>query len=443
MRAGRWLRSPGAGWGSAALILLLLAAIARADRWKRFERKEYKSANGEHALVVEPDKSCVLDGKAGKLHNLPLQVHVLDGKSAAVLFERYARIGYGDSLAYVVEDRVRWRLKLSALFDARTVATFRRSVSSIWWYRTWWVDEPRKKIVVVTKKNLIREVDLETGKVFASPVSVVLTAIALPHARERALELAAELELKGALVVARPLVADQTLPVGVRLRAALAVQAAGGDRVGAALFEEALKPGRKQEERDFALRAIPGALGRIGIPTLRREALTRESAWAASHALAALGENGAKVLVEIITGDSVRKSSRDYAALALSRLPGGLLSATISRQFAKADTDAADALLYAALNAGVLRLHEMVYPHEKILLRVLEKNTGRVEWLAEHFTLHPSTEAVGPLVRALGRNADYGSRKRKLIRALKASTGLDFGDDVKKWEQWEKRRRKG
>jgi len=435
-------RSSAAALPHAALAVALLVATARADRWKRFERREYKSANGEHTLVVEPDKSCVLDGFAGKLRNLPLQVHVLDRKPAAVLFERYARIGYGDSLAYIVEDRVRWRLKISALFDAQAISTFRRSVSSIRWYRTWWVDEPRGKIIVVTKKNLIREVDLETGKVSAPPNSVVLTAIALPHARERALELAAEFKLKAALVTAEPLVNDKTLPVGVRLRAALAVQAAGGDRVRAALFEEALKPTRKQAERDFALRAIPGALGKDGIPILRREALTRETAWAASHALAALGADGAKVLTGIIIGDTVRKSSRDYAALALSRMPGGLLSGTIEKQFAKADADAADALLYAALNTGVPKLHEIVYPHEKILLQVLEKNTGRVEWLAEHFTLHPSTEAVKPLVGALRRNAGYRSRKRKLINALKASTGLDFGDDVKKWEQWESGRRK-
>ena len=352
-----------------------------------------------------------------------------------MLFENYAAIGRGNTLTYLEGGDVKWTVKLDALFAKDEIARFRRSVSSVWWYRTWWVDEPRGKVVMVSKLRQIREADLATGKVTTPKPGVLMAAISLPHARKEALEIAAELKLKEALLIARPVANDPKAPIDVRLRAAVAVQAAGGPRVERELFVAALDEKQALKDREFALRAIRNSLGKGGLDLLEKAARQRATAWAASHAIAEYPDEGAKVLGRIITGAGSAQTTRQYAALALTRMPGAPIAGVIRKSFKNASADAADALLYAALNRGVKNLSQLVYEHEKTLIRVLNKNTGRTAWIARHFQNNPSTDAVKPLLRAAKANANDRRTKRAILDALRACTGLDFGNDIAAWDK--------
>jgi hypothetical protein len=71
--------------------------------------------------------------------------------------------------------------------------------------------------------------------------------------------------------------------------------------------------------------------------------------------------------------------------------------------------------------------------HDQVLLDILRKQTGPLEWLTEYFRERPTTEAVQPLLNALRKHRRDAKLRAKIIAALKPCTGLDFGDDVDAW----------
>jgi len=217
-------------------LLLVLAAVTRADSWAEFGTRTYVAPDKQHSLVAWHERSGGLGYEfragdrliaTGAAPQLPLEVHVLSGAPAAILFERYGYVGRGDTLQRLGKDGLVWRMKIGEA----ALAGATKSVSSTRWARTWWVDERRGRVVLVARNGYLGEVDLATGKLSEPAKEVVLAGFRLPWARRQALEVAVDLDVDGLRPAAEPLVADQSLSAGLRLRAAIAVEKGGGPAV--------------------------------------------------------------------------------------------------------------------------------------------------------------------------------------------------------------------
>lgn len=413
------------------IALLALAALAAADDWAAFGERSF--GNGPRRLVVSESGFRLLDGEKvvaeGRLPQLPLEVHVLASEPGAVLFEQYGRIGYSDTLAFLGADgKLRWRLSLDhAIPGGRGGA--RTSVSSIWWSRAWWVDEPRGKAVLVAKNGILSEVDLKTGKAATPAKEAILSAFALPSVRDKALEVAVELAPEGLREAAEQLLADGSLSPVSHLFAAVAVEKSGGPAVTRSVWVAALA-----DDVDIADRQAAVAFAGLHVADL---SLVEEAAVQKDvgiQAVTALGDRGAaKELAGLLTNGSIDREVRAHAAEVLGGQAPDAVAEAIDKEMEDAGAEDGGALLAAAIAAGSSDLEKRLQHHEALLLRILDKETGDLAWLAGYFKGRPTSEAVQPLVRSLARHKGDPTLKRKLIGALKPCSGEDFGDDADAW----------
>ena len=98
-----------------------------------------------------------LGGEVGTLRQKPVRAHVLEERPAAVLFDNHDRPGHGDAVAFVEKGAYVWHRSLKELFDDETVRGFFRTLDGIHWNRAHWVDEPRRRIVLVTTSGQVCE----------------------------------------------------------------------------------------------------------------------------------------------------------------------------------------------------------------------------------------------------------------------------------------------
>lgn len=405
----------------SVLLSLLLAAAAFADKWPAFGTKTFVSPDGKRTLVVKASRDFVFGDVSGTLPQLPADVHVFDGNRGAVLFDQYAQLGRGDTLALLKSDgTLGWRLSLGDLFDRKVIATFMKSTSSIWWNRTWWVDGGRGKAVLVSKGGHVREIDLKSGKTAAGGSELIVASF--PH--PAALELAIEMKLEGVRGQAAPFAADKEQPALVRF---LAATLAG--KVPNPIVEAALGKQRPLKDRRLVIRL----LGAEHLEALGRAAMLRETAYDAIRAIAALGS--ARTLASVIASGDTEQAARRFATDTLGKLPADRVGKAIASEFADADAVVAGALLVAGITARVEGLSELVVHQEETLIRALDHGHAPIEWTAEHFRKHPTTEAVDTLLKTFGKHQRNPRRARKLIAALRACTGLDFGASFQAWRK--------
>jgi hypothetical protein len=417
------------------LALLLLAAAALADSWIAFGEREWKSPDGRYRLAGRDEQGALafrlFDREKllaeGTVPQLPYEVHVLDREPGAVLFEQYGAIGHGTTLALLASDgNLRFRLKLDGAIPGGAAGA-KRTVSSIWWHRAWWVDEPRGKVVLVAHNGALSEVDLATGKVAQPAKEVVLCAFALPWAREKALEVAVELEPEGLREAAEPLLAAEAPTT--RLRAAVAVEIAKGPPVPRALLDAALADDVPVAERQAAV-AFAGAHV-ADLSLLERAALRKDVGF---EAVAALAGRGAVVeLAGLLTHGSLDPKVRAYGGQLLGQLPADDVLDAVDRELGNADAAQAGALLDAAIATGAPDLAARLQHHEAVLLSVLDRQTGNLSWLGDYFKGRPTSEAVRPLLRALAAHKAEPLVRGKLIGALRTCSGEDYGDDADTW----------
>ncbi|MHC4548527.1 MAG: hypothetical protein ACYTEZ_07095 [Planctomycetota bacterium] len=427
--------------------LLGLAAVAGADSWLPFGTRIYVAPNHRYYLVARENRGRMefelLERRAagrptkrdagdrlivkGIAPYQPMDAHVLGGEPAVLLFERYANIGGGDTLARLDRTgQLAWRVKLHDV-DRKAFVDAPRSVSSVWWYRTWWVDEPRGAVVLVARNGHLNEVDLQTGEVTVAPKEVVLAALALPWARDDALEVATDLEPAGLRPAVEPLVADAKLPAGVRLRAAVARQQASGPAVPEPLWRAAMDPARPVDERQRLVRFA----GRyLALDLLAEAALQADVAYQVALALKERG--AAAALAGLVTHGDVDRKVRAYACELLAQLPAEAVLRAVQKELKDAEPPEAGLLLHTAVRLSE-DLSEVVREHETTLIAVLDKQTGPLGWLADYFRTHPTTEAVQPLLKALRKHRRDAAMRARIIAALKPCTGLDFGDDPDAW----------
>jgi hypothetical protein len=295
-----------------------------------------------------------------------------------------------------------------------------QTMPSIWWNRAWWVDERRGKVVLVSKGGHVREVDLKSGKAAAGgPESIKAS---FPH--PAALEAAIEMKLEGVRGPAAKIAADKTQPAMVRF---LAATLAG--KVPRPIVEAALGKEQPLKERRLVIRL----LGDGHLEALGRAAMLRETAYDAIRAIAVLGS--ARTLASVIASGDTEQAARRFATDALGKLPADRVGKAIASEFADADVAVAGALLVAGITARVEGLSELVVQQEETLIRALDHGHAPIEWTAEHFRKHPSTEAVDALLKTFGKHQRNAQRAGKLIAALRACTGLDFGTSFQAWRK--------
>ncbi|MHC4960003.1 MAG: hypothetical protein ACYTGN_16710 [Planctomycetota bacterium] len=394
------------------IAVAVLAAVAAAD------------------LELLGDGRFRLGGIEGTLRQRPGAWHVLDARTAAVLFDNRERPGYGDAVAYIDKGKYVWHVALADLYDEATVKAFHRTLSGLHWLRSSWVDEPRRRIVLVTTTGQVCELDLKTGVPTNRKTTAVLPGIRLPHARRWALEIAAELKVPGTRQAAEPFLAEKDL--GIRLRAAVAVARDGGPKPDMALFREAIRQG---SDMRYAIAQMAVVYGKEGLEPLKELAGSARTGPEAIRAIGTLGPEAAPVIMEIMTAEDTSPATVRAASVALSGQPGAIVGVLVAREIDGADDRLADQLLAAAIHAKTDSLHDLLRNQEGTLVRLLRLDTPRQAWLADHFARYPTTDAVPGLIGSLERNRRDRRLKKRIVTALRACTGLDCGDDPKAWRK--------
>jgi hypothetical protein len=416
------------------LPLLVATAVCLAG-WPPPGDNEWKSPDGRHRLAVYMDENGfeLFDGEKriakGKLPQYPFEAHVLAREPAAVLFEEYAMMGSGDTLALLGADgKLRWRLKLEEAIPGGSGGA-EREETVLWWWSAWWVDEPRWKVVLVAKNGTLAEVDLTTGKSTKPGKDVILAAFGLPWARDDALRVAVDLQPDGLREAAENNLADRSQPPVTRLLAAVAVETAGGPRVAGETWNAVLAAG----DTDPARNAIAFAGAHIADIDLVVETALRKDVFA-GYAVTALEDRKAvEELAGLLTHGSIDPNTRPFVAQALGRQAPDEAFEAIDKEMEDANAEEGGALLHAAIATGAPDLERRLQHHEATLLNILDKETGDVSWLAGYFKGRPTSEAVQPLVRSLARHKHDPALRKRIIGALRPCSGEDFGDDADAW----------
>jgi len=415
-------------------VVLVLAAVCLAD-WPPPLDQEWKSPDGRHRLAVHMEENALdlFDGEKlvakGHLPQYPYEVHVLACEPGAVLFEEYAMMGFGDTLELLGADgKLRWKLKLEEAIPGGSGGAAREE-TVIWWWSAWWVDEPRKKVVLVAKNGTLSEVDLKTGKATKPGKDVILAAFGLPWARDEALRVAVDLKPDGLRQAAERLLADGCLAPVSYLLAAVAVEKSGGARVTAEAWNAVLAGGDTEAARN----AIEFAGTHVADLDLVVETALRKDAFA-DYAVTALGNRKAiDELAGLLTNGSIDPNTRPFVAQALGQQAPDKAIDAIDKEMEDAGAAEGGALLTAAIATGAPGLERRLQHHESVLLKVLDKETADLSWLADYFRGRPTSEAVKPLLRSLARHKQDPALRRKLIGALKPCSGEDYGDNAEAW----------
>jgi len=221
----------------------------------------------------------------GKLDRCPLYTLI---SSTGLGFVGLDVRGYnfGDRLAQtdaavVIVDRtgkVRHRKDLIDLFSDGELYKFLHTAGGVGWLGVGggWIDERRREVVVVGSNygrgekpipRLFRIVGLEKGDVRNGSEKEVVTVLAEANrgGLDFALELTAELKLKDAREHLPKLFDNEKLPLGTRLRAAVALAALGDPRGGKVMTEAALQ---ETDDQEYAVRQLPIVLGDRAAPVL-------------------------------------------------------------------------------------------------------------------------------------------------------------------------------
>jgi len=397
--------------GVRVVRILLIAGVPLLALAATVNGGEFASPSGARRLVVDDDLAFRLIGPRGEvvargtIATRPALVHVLDAPPGAVVGEpdgTLRRIDASGTIAWAA--------------PARTAE------------RAWWVDEAKGRVVAVAKDGTVAEIDLGTGRlVAAGGAAAILRGVDLAWARKTALEVGLERRTPGLDRKAAALVGDAD-PY-VRLLAILATDGAAD----VALYETALAHERPLAERRRALDLAARRLGDDAIGLLARNALDPALAHAALAGLARFGDRAVPAIAGVMAHGDTKPAARREAATLLGKLDPAAVGAAVAKRFRDADAGLAADLLRAGIAAGVPDLHRRLLPYERTLLGLLRRDAGDVDWLADHFARHATTNAVDPLLQSLGRHTRDAATKKRILTALRACTGLDFGDDPRAW----------
>lgn len=262
------------------------------------------------------------------------------------LYDRFEKKDQGYALfLFSKQANLLYQLRLSDLFTADELQSFGTTAGDVVWYRESWIDEESKNLVVVgaTRKPFeenpnerdrypIRTVNLRTGMVRNAGGEQIVRALSTKNlvGMRFAIEYAAAKKLESARKPLATVMADASLPRGVRQRAAAAL-VRWGDRSGRQLVMTAMKEpppricvydcGNYSEwasDREFVVRYLFDIVGQKALPILSAELETGKCSFAASDAFVHIGESAIPTLIEALKHDDVM--TRAMAAYALGQI---------------------------------------------------------------------------------------------------------------------------
>ncbi len=208
---------------------------------------------------------------------------------------------------------IRHRKDLADLFDEPEIARFWESTGSVHWRRGGWIDERRRRVIVIgaarNTSTFLRVVDLADGRVTKGTTAVVVEALtdADPAAIDFVLDLVPDVRPEAAKPPLIALYQKGDLPMPLRLKAAVALGSLGDRRGAALLKEEAFKAGPGQE---YAVRHLPDLFGAEAAPMVR-EAVRRfgkDVHSPACSAMCVLGRQAVPTLIEMIRERDARET---------------------------------------------------------------------------------------------------------------------------------------
>lgn len=395
-------------------------------------RKSFEERNDPPADVsMRAGDSLISEGR---LTQRPLHIFVSTSGWGFVVVERHGGIGYGDSVTLIPREGKPVALKLTDIFDADTIAAFTCSVSSIQWYGGAWIDEEEKDLILLSKGGILRVVDLETAEVKSGGEAEVRRGVRCkdPRGLGKALELAVSMDLRGLKDDLLPVLSDEAVTLGPRLRAALLL-ARSGDETGRSLIVRvAGKPADEPdpsygEDRRFALEHLPELLGDDAIPLLLKILETEADTRGAPKALATYGPRILGDLERIVRegkGYAPHRAVHAIAAIGSRRAMPLLL-----RMARHEKSDLANSAVNAAIGLWGTDIADE-------LADMLREGTTQDRRIAGFFAEHRYRDAIPALVTALDRQPKNSSERRRIVKALVFQTGEKLGDDPAAWKKW-------
>jgi hypothetical protein len=212
-----------------------------------------------------------------------------------------------DAVVIVSNDgTVRHRKDLTDLFGELAMEQFDVTAGGVWWLGGGWFNERRHELVIVgsemeskPKSRLFRSVNLDSGEVSHCSTNVVIDALKAKNrgAMELALDLVAELELSDARPYLPAILADEGLPISVRLRAAVAFAKLGDLRGATLVRETALNSGDEYAVKHLVMFFRDGAAPLIRDVLRRFPDQVGHVAW---ESLIAIGAESVPTLIEML-----------------------------------------------------------------------------------------------------------------------------------------------
>jgi hypothetical protein len=236
----------------------------------------------------------------------------------------------------------RYSKSLHDLFDGETRVNFPRTGSGTFWLDHAWIDEQRKEIVIVGRKDgrqgtpPLAVVGFEKGSVRSGGVQDVLQAISSRNrgALKSALEVAMRMNLKQARRHLPGILSDRALPLDARLRAAVFLSRLG-DKSGAKLLVRAARTAshgllehpdwedlefeRYFDLYDYSVKHLPELLGARALPVLSEVARRVDYPVVAAQAFSRLGRAAVPTLVAMLA-DETDPNGQLFAAGVLEKI---------------------------------------------------------------------------------------------------------------------------
>lgn len=426
----------------AALLLSsslgLLPPAVSPDKWAPFRDRIEVSQGGEYGVLLRRQKKNpslrfeilqrapgapplvpvkfkdapteVTQLAVGELDHPPLRALVSSTGLGFAAIERYARIGYGQSITTVnAAGQVVTTCTLADLFTEEERALLPHTVSSYRWLEDAWIDEDAAEVLVYGGGKFFAA-SFETPNLRVAGETELIRA--LEHGGERGAQIALELLLDRKLEALRPSFEElfkDAHPLATRLRAGLALAKLGDGRAAELYRETAGKNASKVDADDlrFTLRHLHGVLAQEGLPLLRAS-MRGEAGGALSAAIEGFvnyGEDAVPTLIEMLREIEESDDYRGGAANALQNIG----SKKALEPLLQAVSDKEEHVAHLALVAAIQIDKPGVAPR---LTELLEQETTQLVRLLAYFQEQKHAASLPALRRLYDATQDAAERKR-------------------------------
>ncbi|MHC4923112.1 MAG: HEAT repeat domain-containing protein [Planctomycetota bacterium] len=372
------------------------------------------------------------------LQRPPADLRVLDSGAGVYLFETWGAYGSGTTLAlHGTDGKVRWSHALGDLFDAETLKTFTITARERWWSRGWFV-VPGEHVVLAAKGGHFLKVDEKDGAVEPGDANLLRAPIVAGSDADRvpALDLALQDRPLCLDDAASMVLKDKAASLAAQLRASWGMQLVGKGKADADLFRRGIGKEQDWDTRIFAVRHLGGVLGEEALPLLQ-ELLRGEADATWRPAIAALGDVGEPAVPALLSMLDEKNQHLDYYGAALLALGGLKAENALPRLWKQVVTLDRSRDEHHFLPLSALRAVVAIAPADldERLSALLAEGTPLDGDIAVHYRRNPSKKVVAGLIAAMDHRGPYRWERQQLVKALKACTGEDHGNDPAAWRK--------